>query len=122
MRRRIGDLEGRIAEPAPARGPDQRLGNIDTQDMPLGTDRRRELGRRAAGAAPDIEHALAGLRVGGREHDLAEARDAALDAIVGPQPHRAAGALPVGRLLGGHLVLALHARLPPCAITISRGM
>ena len=103
MGRGIAHLEGRIGEPLRARRLDQRLGDVDAQHMAVGADRLGELGRRAAGAAADIEHLLAGLRAGGREGDLAEARDAALDAVVGAQPHLAAGALPVGRLLGGEL-------------------
>ena len=69
MGRRIGDLEGRVAKPSRAGGLDQRFGNVGTQDMPLGTDRLRKIGRRAAGAASDIEHPLPGLRGGGRERD-----------------------------------------------------
>jgi hypothetical protein len=93
--------------------------------MALRADRPGKLGRRAPGAAADVERALAGPGVGGGERHGAEALDAALDAVVGAQPHRAAGAFPIGRLLGRQRVLALHALLPPppCAwITISRGM
>ena len=48
--------------------------------------------------------------------------DALLDALDGGEPALAAGAVPVGRLLGCELGGGLHALLPPCAITSSRGM
>ena len=90
--------------------------------MPGRADRLGQLGRRAAGAAADIEHPLAGLRLRRLEDQLAEARDAALDAVVGAEPHLAARPVPVRRLLGRQFLFAFHALLPPCATTIWRGM
>ena len=123
MGRRIADLEGRIGEPSRARRLDQRLGDVDAQHMAA----LAPTALASSAVVPPVPQPTSSTRSPGCalaavERDLAEARDAALDAVVGAQPHRAAGAFPVGRLLGGQLVLGLHALLPPCAITISRGM
>jgi hypothetical protein len=92
---------------------------MSTQHMTGEAHGPRQLRSRVAGAAADIETCRrAGAAAADRRVNVA---DRALDTLVG-EPALAARAVPVGRLLGRKLGGRLHALLPPCAITSSRGM
>ena len=109
MRGGIAHHERGVLQSVRTRRLDQSLGNVDTQHMSGDADRMGERGRCPAGAAADVDDVLAMLRRGGRQADVANVGERALDALVGGEPAVAAGAVPVGRLLGGELVFGLHA-------------
>src|SRR6202040_3517854 len=69
-----GEQRGQIGDPLlgdpPAQQAEHRLGDVDTGDMATGPDRGGERQRRRAGAAADIENALAGGRLRLAQQDL----------------------------------------------------
>ena len=86
-------------------------------------DGARQIRRRAAHAAADIDDVFAGPCSGGGQGVLAEIGDRTLDAlVVGREPALPARAVPERGLFGSKLRRAFHASAADLATTSSRGM
>src|SRR5207237_6326129 len=104
VRLRIGVQELDIGDP---RLPHAALGvlqhggrDVDAEDPSSRSDTAREVDRRAAAAAADVEHLLAGANVGPVHRALAERAQLLVELALVADPFRRGALVPEGDLLG----------------------